>query len=97
MKRDIQGELTFKDKSCIDYFLLSNDMYPLVTHFIVQTFDPLLSDGHSAVELTLSTPNTWQVNAINQNEVSNENGGIGLFNVRWAPDNYERGSYFTIE
>ena len=91
MKSDIQGELTFKDKSCIDYFLLSNDMYPLVTHFNVQTFDPLLSDGHSAVELTLSTPNIWKVNGINENEFSNENGDIGQFKVRWAPN--KKGDY----
>ena len=41
VKSDIQGELTFKDNS---YFLLSNDMCPLVTQFNVQTFDSLLSD-----------------------------------------------------
>ena len=66
-------------------------MYPLVTHFNVQTFNPLLSDGHSAVELTLSTPNIGHVNAINENEVSNENGEIGQFKVRWAPD--KKGDY----
>ena len=27
MKSDIQGELTFEDKSCIDYFLLSGTIY----------------------------------------------------------------------
>ena len=84
MERDIKGELTFKDKSCIDYFLLSNDMYPIVTQFNVQTFEHLLSDGHSALELTLSTSNSWQKNTLNENDISNENGEIGQSRVRWA-------------
>ena len=87
MERDIKGELTFKDKSCIDYFLLSNDMYPIVTQFNVQTFEPLLSDGHSALELTLSTSNSWQKN------ISNKNGESGQFRVRWASDKKKDPTY----
>ena len=88
MKDDIQGELTYKDRSCIDYFLLSKDMYPLITQFNVQTFNPLLSDGHSAVILTLSTPNIWQENVLNENEndILSQDGEIGQLRVRWASD-----------
>ena len=40
----------------IDYCVASDDLVPLIDDFFVDIFDPLLSDRHSPIALTLITP-----------------------------------------
>ena len=48
-----RGKLTCNNVSLIDYFICSPLIFPNVSNFDVLDFDPLLSDIHCAVTLTL--------------------------------------------
>ena len=48
-----RGELTCNNVSLVDYFICSPLIFPTVSNFEVLDFDPLLSDIHCAVTLTL--------------------------------------------
>lgn len=51
---DPEGDLTFKGKSAIDYFVCSFDLAGLINRFCVLPFNPLFSDGHSPLSFELS-------------------------------------------
>ena len=48
-----RGKLTCNNVSLVDYFICSPSIFPIVSNFEVLDFDPLLSDIHCAVTLTL--------------------------------------------
>ena len=48
-----RGKLTYDNVSLVDYFICSPSISPTVSNFEVLDFDPLLSDIHCAVTLTL--------------------------------------------
>ena len=48
-----RGKLTCNNVSLVDYFICSPLIFPTVSNFEVLDFDPLLSDIHCAVTLTL--------------------------------------------
>ena len=48
------GGLTCADKSAIDYIMCSPDLLLNVSEFCIDVFDPLLSDKHSPICVTLS-------------------------------------------
>lgn len=48
------GEFTFRNKSVIDYALASVDLYRYIADFGITQTDPLFSDGHAALTVTLS-------------------------------------------
>ena len=48
-----KGEVSCKDASLVDYFLASHSVFPIITDMCVQDFDPLLSDVHCPITLTL--------------------------------------------
>ena len=50
------GKLTFRDTSLIDYVLSSVELFPFIHDFEVIELDPLFSDGHSLLSLTLNFP-----------------------------------------
>lgn len=47
------GNLTCGGKSCVDYVISSPELFPMIENFSVDVFDPLLSDKHSPISLTL--------------------------------------------
>ena len=49
------GRVTSNQTSLIDYLILSPDLFPFVSKFRVNDFDPLISDVHCRLHVTLST------------------------------------------
>ena len=56
------GKTTCKNTSVVDYLLLSSKLFTLVKEFEIQQFDPLLSDVHSAIHITLKSQSTSHKN-----------------------------------
>ncbi|CAG2201838.1 unnamed protein product [Mytilus edulis] len=56
------GKTTCKSTSVVDYLLLSSKLFTLVKEFEIQQFDPLLSDVHSAIHITLQSQSTSHKN-----------------------------------
>ena len=50
------GEKTCKDKSVVDYLLLSSQLFPLIKQFKIEDFIPLYSDCHSFTTIFLPVP-----------------------------------------
>ena len=48
------GHFTFANSSTIDYAICSPDLFPYITDFKVDIFDPLLSDKHSPICITVN-------------------------------------------
>ena len=69
------GNFTFNDTSTIDYAICSPDLLPCIIDFKVDIFDPLLSDKHNPICLTLNTKKEIKqpINSTNKNLVSNDN------------------------
>ena len=54
MGNDAQvGRPTFKNVSVVDYVICTTNMFSTIVNFEVDDFNPMLSDVHSAVCLTL--------------------------------------------
>ena len=49
-----RGDLSFRNISAIDYFLCDPDIFKHMDDFIVKVRNPILSDGHSALQLKLN-------------------------------------------
>ena len=58
----------FKNTSCIDYFICSRNVLPVVKCLIVHNYCPLLSDAHNPVSLELNL-STFVVNTSYQNSM----------------------------
>ncbi|CAC5378277.1 unnamed protein product [Mytilus coruscus] len=56
------GKTTCNNTSVVDYLLLSSNRFTLVKEFEIQQFDPLLSDVHSAIHITLKSQSTSHEN-----------------------------------
>ena len=66
-----RGKVTcVKGESVIDYFVCSAEVFELIIDFKVEEFDPLLSDVHCGLKMTLKacTDGCDQANAIPENE-----------------------------
>ena len=48
------GSTTFDDKSTLDYVLCTPELLGHITNFTVDRFDPLLSDAHNPIHITLN-------------------------------------------
>ncbi|CAC5426235.1 unnamed protein product [Mytilus coruscus] len=69
------GKTTCKNTSVVDYLLLSSKLFTLVKEIEIQQFDPLLSDVHSAIHITLKSQS-----------VSHENNSVTSYQTsktRW--------------
>ncbi|CAC5406155.1 unnamed protein product [Mytilus coruscus] len=69
------GKTTCKNTSVVDVLLLSSKLFTLVKEFEIQQFDPLLSDVHSAIHVTLKSQS-----------VSHENNSVTSYQTsktRW--------------
>ncbi|CAC5399374.1 unnamed protein product [Mytilus coruscus] len=69
------GKTTCKNTSVVDYLLLSSKLFTLVKEFEIQQVDPLLSDVHSAIHITLKSQS-----------VSHENNSVTSYQTsktRW--------------
>ena len=77
---DPDGELTFKGRSLIDYFVCSPPLFCNMTRFMVDIFNPMFSDGHNALVLSFGpdytddTPSMYDSNPdlVNTEQVLNE-------------------------
>ena len=58
---------TFRNISTIDYFLCCPLLFKYINHFIVHENNPLFSDGHSALELSIDRPLIVEVGVPNCN------------------------------
>ena len=67
------GKTTFDNKSTIDYAMCSPSLFANITEFSIDTFDRLLSDKHSPINLTINVditnvdkqmPNNTDVNIV---------------------------------
>ena len=48
------GNFTFRNKSVIDYTLVSSDCINFITNFDIRDLDPLFSDGHALLSLNVN-------------------------------------------
>ena len=48
------GKTTCKGTSLVDYIVISHDLFPIVKMFVVEDFNPMLSDIHNTVICTLA-------------------------------------------
>lgn len=58
------GQFTFREKSIIDYVIVTAECFNFIEHFEIIETDTLLSDGHSALSWTITIAD----NSINKNE-----------------------------
>lgn len=56
------GEFTFRNKSVIDYAMASADLFRYINDFYITETDPLFSDGHASLTVTLLCSNNIEVN-----------------------------------
>jgi exonuclease III len=56
------GHVTCRDKSVVDYVIASADIFQYVSDFCILPFDPMLSDVHNPISLTLKIPNMYDPN-----------------------------------
>ena len=60
------GTKTCKGVTTIDYVILSPELFPLINHFEILPFDPLLSDAHCGIHFSVVYKNDSPViNTIN--------------------------------
>ena len=62
------GKRPCKNTSVIDYFLMSSKLFSLVKEFEIQDFDPLLSDVHNPIHITLQSSVTPNINNSNTSQ-----------------------------
>ena len=70
------GKFTFDNSSTIDYAICTPDLFPYITDFRVDIFDPLLSDKHSPICITVNI-----VKDKNQPSNSNQETSVSNSNV----------------
>ena len=58
---------TFRNISTVDYFLCCPLLFKYINNFIVHENNPLFSDSHSALELSIATPLIVEVGVQNCN------------------------------
>ena len=73
------GKVTSKESSLVDYFIVKSDLFPLIKEFEVIDFDPLFSDVHCRLHVSISC-------SINTDLHNKKNTVIGEKPVRWVPD-----------
>lgn len=49
------GKRTCKNRSVIDYFISSSSLFPFIQEFDINDFNPILSDIHNSVHISLKT------------------------------------------
>ena len=49
------GKITCKNRSVIDYFISSSSLFPVIQDFDINDFNPILSDIHNSVHISLKT------------------------------------------
>lgn len=47
------GKRTCKNKSVIDYFISSSSLFPFIQEFDINDFNPILSDIHNSIHISL--------------------------------------------
>jgi len=70
------GALTFRDKSVIDYAIVTAECFENIINFEIIETDALFSDGHSAINLTFKTPTV-----LNQPKVNHQTS-----KPNWKPE-----------
>ena len=78
MTNDSSSNTTFRNISTIDYFLCCPLLFKYINNFIVHEHNPLFSDGHSALELSIDTPLIIEVDVQNCN-----NPIVSRQHVKW--------------
>ena len=81
------GRCTFKDVAVDDYLIANPRLLPLIEDFNICEFDPLFSDGHSALEFSLKTVNLacQEKSKCTHEGVCNQIGFKKLYG-KWDPD-----------
>ena len=79
---NLSGACTCKNVSCIDYFLCSSNILPVVKYLQVHNFCSLLSDAHNPVSLKLN------LNVLIQN--SNISNSMGSHKRLWDASKVEK-------
>lgn len=72
------GEKTCKDKSVVDYLLLSSQLFPLIKQFKMEDFIPLYSDCHSLLQFSFQSREAQ----VSTDELINDDTRDRLF-VKW--------------
>lgn len=49
------GKRTCKNRSVIDYFISSSSLFPFIQEFDINDFNPILSDIHNSIHISLKT------------------------------------------
>ena len=49
------GKRTCKNRSVIDYLISSSNLFPFIQEFDINDFNPILSDIHNSVHISLKT------------------------------------------
>ena len=78
MTNDSSSNTTFRNISTIDYCLCCPLLFKYINNFIVHEHNPLFSDGHSALELSINTPLIVEVGVQNCN-----NPIVSRQHVKW--------------
>ena len=70
-----QGNFTTKDRSTIDYIILSPGLLASTITFDIEKYDPILSNVHKCINLSVkfanTTQNTYNANTVQVNESAN--------------------------
>ena len=74
------GKKTCKNSTLVDYFILSSNIFELVDEFEVKDFDPMLSDVHCLIHISLFSRNTPKCE--NENVENNLSENF----VKWKSD-----------
>jgi hypothetical protein len=48
------GKVTSKESSTGDYFIVGSELFSFITQFIIIDFDPLFSDVHCRIQVSIS-------------------------------------------
>ena len=78
IRSDLYGKPTCKESSLIDYFIVASDLFPLISDFEVLDFDPLCSDIHCRLHVSID----YKSNLHNNNQRANRI----VKPVRWNGD-----------
>ena len=86
------GNTTCNDTSTIDYVLCTPDLLPNITDFTVHDFDPLLSDKHRPISVSLNlTKSLHDINTEPTNKNEADNTKTHYIKCKW--DSSKKGEY----
>ena len=86
------GKTTFDNVSTIDYAMCSPNLFANITEFSIDTFDRLLSDKHSPINLTINVDNT-KISKQMPNNINDNRGSPIVEKVKWndsREEDYEK-------